>query len=239
MSRQDSANWGTARLLFGQQLLFLVIVWAVIALGVAAIVLGVANFGRVTSSGWDLAGGLMRWLAAGYGYYLTRRVLPVHVAHGQSRRGYLAQAGLFLGVAGVMLAGLMTLGYALERLVYRAVGWPQAVADDRLFTAADQYATIGLTHLVVLLGWGAAGTLLGAGFGRSEGAGVATVPVAIALVVATGFTVGYGGVPILGRLGVLDVSVALAALLGALIVVTGLVLTWAVVRDTPVHPRTA
>jgi hypothetical protein len=78
---------------------------------------------------------VVRWFALGYGFYLVNRLLAVCVAHGRTRREFLRSVALYVVVGGAALGTLLTLGFALEAVLYRAMDWPHRVADERLFDA--------------------------------------------------------------------------------------------------------
>ena len=89
----------------------------------------------ITESVWDPAVSVVRWFALGYGVYLINRLLPLYVAAGRTRREFLGSVALFLAGAGAVLAALLTLGFALEGVLYRAMDWPHRVATERRRTA--------------------------------------------------------------------------------------------------------
>lgn len=230
----DRTDRGTARLLFSEHLVLALVFWLVSAALVAVVVVMVAARDAVTVSGWDRVYGLYRLVAVCYGYHLARRVLPVHVAHGQTRRGFLAQGGLFVGVLAALLAGLVTSGYWLEGVLYRAAGWPQAISADRMFDTGTEYGAIVVSWFLLLLGWTLAGAVLGAGFGRSADAGVAGVVGAAGVLLLV--TLASHGIPFLADPVLPDDSLAVSVLVAGAAVLAGLSLTWAVARDTPLRP---
>ena len=63
------------------------------------------------------------------------RMLPVYVAHGRTRHEFLRAMTVFVPVAAAMVAALLTLGLALEAVLYRVMDWPQRVPAERLFDA--------------------------------------------------------------------------------------------------------
>lgn len=239
-TRPALRRWPVARLLFATHLVFLGLVWLAFVALVAAAAVGIATFGRVTGSVWDPAATILRWFALGYGSYLIGTLLPTYVAHGQTRRDVMAQLTVFILVGGTLFAALMTLGYALERLLYGLAGWPHVLRAGRLFTAADQYGLIFLTMCGVLLVWTIAGALLSAGFYRSSDLGLATVPIALVLVALSGLGVGFGTLPLVGRLlGIADLPLPLTVALCAVAFALGVAATWALVRTLPLRNLTA
>jgi hypothetical protein len=113
---------------------------------VLLLTIGIAIRADITRSVWDPAATVVRWFALGYGLYLLNRLLPVYVAHGRTRREYLRSIAVFVAGAGAVVAALLTLGLALEAVLYRVMEWPQRVAPERLFDAPDQYPLIFLSY---------------------------------------------------------------------------------------------
>lgn len=233
-------RWPTARILFVDHLIFLVIVWAVVMVLAGLVATGIAVFGTVTSSVLDQSGSILRWLALGYGTHLTYTLLPTHIAHGRTRREFFTQSTVFIVGAAVVLAGLMTLGYFLEGLVYQATGWSHTVSEDRLFSSADQSHLVFLTYTVIFTVWTTVGAFVAAAFYRSGGAGALSILPGLGLLFMAGVNVGMTGMPFLGSRPVLASQappLAVAMCVGSFAIAAAL--TWAVVRDIPLRTRTA
>jgi hypothetical protein len=232
-------RWPLLRLLLTTHLPFLVLLWPVYLVLVGLVITGFATFGSVPVSFLDVGSQILRWLAVGFGIHLTYEMLPIYLVHGQTRREFAAQMPVFLIVASAVLAALLCLSYAGETLLYNANGWPQKVADERLYGAADEYPLIFLSYWAMLLVWSVVGTLIGAGFYRFSVGGLLTVPVGLVLVAVAGFGIGFNELPWVDvSFGVDNVSLpATAALCGAC-VVAGVALMWAVVRDMPLRNQT-
>ena len=236
----DDRTWSITRLLFAMQLPFLLLCW--VAFGAAVVVLTVAIhlLGTVDQSVWDPAVTVVRWFALGYGVYLVYRLLPVLVAHGRTRREFLRSVALFVVAAAAVLAALLAAGFAIEGLLYRFLDLPQRVAPERLFDTPTQYPRIFLSYWAMLAVWTTIGLLLGAGFYRSGGNELVALVLALAMVVVTGYGIGFNGLPFVGA--VVDVAdLPLAASLGLCLVglVPGAAVIWALVRDLPIRSRTA
>ena len=227
------------RLLYATQFWFLLLMWVGCVVGVVLIVAGVALFRDITVSGWDQAVQVIRWLALGYGTYLTGRLLSQLIAHGQTRRDFMIHVSGFVTAVSAVLAGLMTVGYLVERLIYRALGWPHKVDDDRLFTSSTDVAPIYISYLVLFLVWTIIGAMLGAAFYRLEAGGALFLPVALVLALGSGMLIRFGGLPLFSSLPDLrDLPLAAIVGLGALIYAAGVGITWALVRDLPVRSAT-
>ncbi len=195
--------------------------------------------GDVTVSGWDIANQIPRWYAGAVGVYLTAVYLPLYVAHGHTRRDVARQSSVFV----VVLAGLVALGYAIERVIYQAVGWNQALSADHLFTSSLDHWLIIAEFVGVLAVWVVGGAMLGAGFYRNPAIGLALVPVALVMAAAVEAAHGPGmfdGISAL--LGLVGITVAQttpagAAATSAILIAGSLAVTWLLVRDMPLRPR--
>jgi hypothetical protein len=138
------------------------------------------------------------------------------------------------------LLSVLTLGFALEGVLYRALDWQRGVAPERLFDAAGPYPLVFLSYWAMLLIWTTIGVLLAAGFYRSGGSELVVILLALAMVAVTGYGIGFDGLPFVG--GVVDVAdVPLAATVGLCLagLLPGAAVIWALVRDIPIRNRTA
>jgi hypothetical protein len=238
--RDDERTWSIARLLLTTHLPFLLLCWGVFAAAVLVLTIGIDLRTTITQSVWDPAATIVRWFALGYGVYFVHRMLPVYVAHGRTRHEFLRSIAMFVLVAAAMVAALLTLGFALESVLYRVMDWPQQVAAERLFDSPSQYPLIFLTYWAMLVIWTTVGLLPGAGFYRSEGRELQVILLAVAMVLVTGYGIGFNGLPFVGAVvDVADVPLAgtLALCLAGLL--PGAAATWALVRDIPIRNRTA
>jgi hypothetical protein len=232
----DGRTWTLWRLLFSTQLPFLLLCTAVFAGAVLVLTLGIDLRVTITDSVWDPAVSVVRWFALGYGLYLINHPLPLYVAAGRTRREFAASVALFVAGAGAVLAALLTAGFALEGLLYRAMGWTQRVEPERLYDGPGQFPLVFVSYWAMLLIWTAIGLLLAAGFYRSGGGELLAVLVGLAMVVVTGYGIGFNGLPFVGA--VVDVAdVPLAGTLGLCLagLLPGAAVTWALVRDIPIR----
>jgi hypothetical protein len=232
--------WRIAPLLLTTHLPFLMLLWVPFVLIVAVLTVGVATFGTITASVWDPAAMFLRWVALGYGLYLTNGLLPMYVAHGQTRRAFLVQVAVFLVVTAAVLAVLVGVGYFLEGILYRAMDWPQAVRPNRAFSSPGQFPLVFAAYWVMFLVWTFTGAFLAAAFYRPGGWGVVAAPLALVLVSASGLAFGLNGLPFVGRfLDAAEVSRPLSLALSGGSLLLGLAMTWVIVRDIPIRNRTA
>jgi hypothetical protein len=240
MSDADGRTWSIARLLLATHLPFLALVWVAFVAVVLLITAGIAVRGTITRSVWDPAASVVRWFALGYGLFLVNRLLAVYVAHGKTRREFLRSVAVYVVVAGAAVAALLTLGLALESVLYRAMDWPHQIPDDdRMFDSTTQYPLIFVNYWAMLVIWTTIGLFLAAGFYRSGGWGLVVLPLALVVVVVTGYGIGFSGLPFVGA----TVAVAdapLAATLGLCLagLLPGAALTWLLVRDIPIRSKT-
>lgn len=123
----DGRPWTIGRLLYATQLPFLLICTAVFAGALLVLTFAIDLRATITESVWDPAVSVVRWFALGYGVYLSNRLLPLYVAAGRTRREFLGSVAQFLVGAGAVLAALLTLGLALEGVLYRVMGWIRGV----------------------------------------------------------------------------------------------------------------
>lgn len=227
-----------ARFLFANHLPLLVLTWLgllVLALGVT---FAIALFSNVSSSIWDFAPQLLRWLAIFYGVHFTRELLPLYVTYGQTRRDFMVQISLFFLGGMTVLAGLMTFGYVLEGLLYQFMGWSQVIMGDKLYAQPNDYLLIALSYWVHLVGYTVIGAFVGAGYYRSDAWGMVTLPFAMLFVVLVTFSIGGNDFPIIGnRIPVLEGTPVVSGLLGLFTVLTGLGVTWWMVRDIPIRTQ--
>jgi hypothetical protein len=230
--------WSIARLLLATHLPFLALAWIVFVAAVLVLTIGIAVRGDITRSVWDPAVTVVRWFALGYGLFLINRLLAVYVAHGRTRREFLRSVAVFVVVAGAAVAALLAVGFALEAVLYRAMDWPHRVSTERLFDSPSQYPLIFVNYWAMLVIWTTIGLLLAAGFYRSGGWELVVLPLALVVVVVTGFAIGFNGLPFVGAT-VAVVDVPLAATLGLCLagLLPGAALTWLLVRDIPIRPK--
>ncbi len=240
MTRSVTARWATTRYLLGQLLPFVLLVWLGVVALVAVLAVGYSFFGDVTRSGWDIAMQVARWFAAGIGGYVTYALLPSHVAYGQTRRAFLRQTVPFALVAVTLLAALAALGFLLEGVLYRLMGWSQAVDAGRVFAAPDQAGLVVVAFWVQFAAWMVAGALVAVAGYREDGSMLIAIPVAVLTIVGAGLAVGLNGVPFADRfIGAFALPSWIAVALWAASCLLAAALTWLIGRDLPLRSRPA
>jgi hypothetical protein len=240
-----ASRWELARHRLGDDTVAVALLWTGYFVFVTLVTVVVSAFRPIEISGWEVASQLPRWFVGGIGVYLTAVYLPLYIAHGYTRREFMAQVPAATVVTVALAALLMTVGYGLERIVYAVAEWPQVLQQSHLYTSADQYGLILLEFGLLFAVWATAGALGGAGFYRGPGPGLAVAPVALLMIgfaeavlnpgffeVVTAVAAGFGLQPE-------GVSPAAAIGVSAAAVLAGAALTWMLVRDQPIRSQRA
>ncbi len=211
----------------------------VFALVVAAITAAVSVFGTVTTSAWEVASQLPRFYAAGIGGYLMGVHLPLYIAHGFSRREFMGQSPGYMLIVVTSLSLLMTLGYALESVLYGWLGWEQALSNTHLFTEPTQYPLVLIEFLLLHAAWFTGGMVVIGAFYRDGRLGVASILVGLAAVLAVESTLGSSAsapftvtVP-----GMSELPVAQAVTVGVAVSAVLLAMSWLLARDMPLRSK--
>ncbi|SFR28328.1 hypothetical protein SAMN04488564_113176 [Lentzea waywayandensis] len=186
----------------------------------------VSAFRDVEISAWNVvASQVARWFLFWVGIYLIHNLLPIAVAHGRTRREFLAGASAFSVVLAFVMGLLGWLGFLVEGGIYSLMDW-----------RADEHGS-SVAYFLMFLVWCAVGMFCAAAFDRFGAGGIFSIPIALSLVAVTTTGIpGSGKLPFVPDLPVLLGSgwhlVSVAAFLVAL---AG---TWAIARDMPVRLRT-
>jgi hypothetical protein len=206
---------------------------------VLVLALAIATWRDLDSSVWEQATGLVRLYALFWIAWLIYAYLPTYVAHGVTRREFMAKTVVFVVAQAGMLAGLVTLGYLAERLVFELAGWPHRLTGDHAFGSPSDVATVFLAYGATFLVWGSVAAFGAAGFYRDGGAwGLVALPVGLLLVLPTDLAVSSGGPPFLDLAFDIDdgrLAVAVALCLASAAV--ALAAAWALVRDMPIRGK--
>ena len=221
-----------------------VLTWIGFTLTVLGITFAIAALGDVTQSIWDPASQVARWFVFAMGVHVAYGVMPLHIAHGQTRRDFAKRAVIFMLMFAGATAVLMTAGFVIERVVYAIADWPQTLTEEHLYSSASDYALIYLEHLLLMLVWVAGGALIGAAFYRDGALGGLMIAVGIVAAGLTGWVLGsaqgWGPGQLLYRLLDADAPPVLLSVLAVLGIVAGLLaLTWRLARDIPLKNKTA
>lgn len=166
------------------------------------------------------------------GTHLAWHSLPLYVSNSMTRRAFTRQAATFAVLITGFVATLFTLSLALEVSAY-------AVLDEEHDWGLDSLPPYLLESWLAFLVWLVAGALAAACVYRFSTKGLLVIPFAALLVfpgdiiLGRGFTVFGLGPAFSGGLAPVRAALALLGLLAA-----GSLLTWLVVRDTPIRPPT-
>lgn len=119
------------------------------------------------------------------GVALIGHYLRLHVAHGQTRRGFMSQATVYAVVLSGGLAALTTLGLVVEGALFRSYGWEylQSELEYTTRSVSDLPGVFARLWLVFAMGV-VAGMLVTAGLRRFGAGGVLlTIPLAVTMFV--------------------------------------------------------
>lgn len=152
-------------MVFGH-LAWLGFVWLAASVVYAIVLFAVARWGTVDQSLWpSVAAGWQRYLIFGAGVTVMTTFLRMLVRNGVTRRTVSAAAAIAMGVIAGIVAGWTMAGYAIERAVYDANGWPQTLRSDAVFAWGD-LPRVGVDTVLVIAAYYAAGWIVGACFYR-------------------------------------------------------------------------
>lgn len=241
MTHSRQRTWSFPGRLLEDHLGLALIAWGALVAVVAATIAGVATVSTISRSGWEMAAAAPPWFAAFIGGYLTNSVLPLHVAHGQTRRDFAIELVILSVLFTAALAILMAIGFLLETLLYRVMDWPRVLSEDHLFTSTTQVPLIFTEFWLTFLTWFGAGAFVAAAWYRSDGEGLIALVPALIPIAITGTALGDSWGPVgfvLGRFFepaspplALAIPICIASFL------LTLAMTWPVVRDIPLRSK--
>ncbi|MDX8054140.1 hypothetical protein SK571_32620 [Lentzea sp. BCCO 10_0798] len=208
----------------------LLVFCAMVAAGAFAFVLVVtfvvSAFRDVEISAWNVVTSqIARWFLFWIGIYVIHNLLPIAVAHGRTRREFLAAGSAFSVVLALLMTLFAWLGFLVEGGIYSLMDW-----------RADEHG-LPQAYFLMFLVWCAVGMFCAAAFGRFGAGGIFSVPIGVVLVAVTTARIpGSGNLPFIRNvpsyLGAGWHLMSLAAFLVALAA------TWVIARDMPVRLRT-
>lgn len=200
-----------------------------------------SRFTEVSMSGWDVVVSIFPWLVASMSGWMIYNVIPLSVAHGETRLfGFKVWLATLAGIT-LIGAAIITAGYPLERLWYRIMDYPGEPETGMMFADPDRLYTVFGQYILVFAIWGLVGGMIGAGLYRDSRYGwLLTIPAAIMLPAA-----GVFGDDRIGFLGILRrlisdfnyTSDLLNAVIAVLIGGLAAFITWWVVRTMPLRNR--
>lgn len=215
-------------------------VWAGFLVVVAGIAVGIAVFDTVTRSVWEPAAQLAGWYAIFIGGYLSHDVLALHVTHGQTRREFAQHATIFIVVFAAVIGVLMTLGYLLERLLYRLTDWPHRLENEHLYSSTTQVPAILAEFWLMMLVWTATGAFVGASIYRFHNDGLLAIAPAMVPIGLAGLALGDGWGPVASLVALVgDPSPPPVVAIGLCLAgfALALAMAWPIVRDIPIRTK--
>jgi hypothetical protein len=227
----------TLRILVRAHLSFLMIIWLALAVISALISTGLSRWDPLHDSTWYTVGTQVpRWFLLGLGVDAITTYLRLHIAHGRTRRDFLRQLWPYALVLSAASGLLAAVGFFVESAAYGLTRLPAGLvfADTTAF-----FAIFGAYALVFLL-WTAVGVLLGAAFVHNALLGVATIPLAVLVVLPGEMLLRVNGVPLFADLSTrLDLPVLANVGLAAGTLALAGAAVWAISRDMPMRPKVA
>ncbi len=216
--------------------------WAGFMVVIVGIAIGIGRFGEVTSSVLEPAAQVAGWFAIFMGGYLNHDVLELHITHGMTRLEFAQLAGVFVVVFAAFVAFLMTVGFLLERMLYRVADWPHRIENDHLYSSGVQVHAVFAEFWLMSLIWTSAGAIVGSAVYRHGNDGWLAIPLALIPISASGIVMGDGWGPIEAlseRFGSSSVHPAVAILVCLAASAVALALAWSFVRDIPIRQKPA
>lgn len=206
---------------------FSAIVAAIVFLFAVVVTFVVSAFRGIEISAWNVVmSQIARWYMLFTGVYVLHNLLPIAIAHGRTRREFLAAASGFFVVFALAMAVVGWLGFLLEGGIYGVMDW-----------GTDERGSLHAFFLMFLV-WCAVGAFVATAFDRYGAVGIFSLPVGLALVVATNVRVpGSGNLPFIRNIpSLLGAGWHLVSLAAFLVALAGM---WAIARDMPVRSQTA
>ena len=216
--------------------------WAGFMVVILGIAIGIGRFGEVTGSVLEPAAQVAGWFAIFMGGYLNHDVLELHITHGMTRREFAQLAGVFVVLFAAFIAFLMTVGFLLERLLYRVADWPHHIEDDHLYSSGVQVHAVFAEFWLMTLIWTSAGAIVGSAVYRHGNDGWFAIPLALIPIGAGGIVMGDGWGPIeslADLFGNPSVHPAVAIPVCLVAFAVALALAWSFVRDIPIRQKPA
>jgi hypothetical protein len=139
----------------------LVVLFAVFCVGAAAL----SAHPRFSYWEW-VAGEHPKYFMVVLGIFLSPVHLPVYVAHGVTRRDFLAGSAMFGGLLTLGFTAFLVVGYGLESAVFSGLGWTAGLGNPHLYTSAGQVGLVVAESVLMLGAHFCAGWLVGTGFQR-------------------------------------------------------------------------
>lgn len=222
---------------------FTVLVWIGFVIVISAISIGIDRWGNLNQSVWEHAWQIPPWFVLFMGVALATDHLPLQLTHGKTRRDFMIEASIFIGVFSAFAGLLQTLGWVVERGLYAVLDAEQRLEEQAIFASATDYPLIFLEAWIVMLIWCAAGLFIAASWYANNEEGLAAIIPALLIATIVEFSLGASWGPIGGLVRRLfdpdqpPLAITIAA--GLLGLAALLAMTWRVVRTIPIRSTSA
>lgn len=136
-SRARRANETSQIVLFGTAA-WIGWVWVAATVAYAIVIASIARWGSVDQALWrPVASGWQRYIVFAAGVTVTTTFLRMLVRNGVTRRLLSIGAVATMVCLSVALSAWNVAGYAVEKAIFDDRGWPQQIADGRVFEWGD------------------------------------------------------------------------------------------------------
>lgn len=143
--------------------------WPIVAVVFLVIGFFTQRAGDLDHSVWAFAGSAPKWALFALGIVFATMYLPFLVAHGITRRTVAAAAAAGGAVLALVAAGVMQLGYLVERAVFAALDRTHAIETPHLFRTPTQVHLVLAEYTLVFAAFLLSGWLVGIGYYRFGG----------------------------------------------------------------------
>lgn len=223
--------------------IFTAMVWAGFSVFMLGLPFVVSWFRPIEISGWSFAQPIAQWYTLAMGCHVGWQMFELHVTHGQSRRGFLKSAFIFVVIFSAIVAALCAITFFPEAAIYNAMGWPQAMDIGRLYSSPLQFPQVFVQNWLIFCLYGAGGLFLGVAWYRNSTLGALGIPFSLALAAVAGLGLANtdGPLQFLVREGVVpsEPNAVLAVVLHAVCVAIFFAATWFCGRHMPIRKKAA
>lgn len=157
--------------------------WVVMAIGFAIAVTAISIWGSLDQSLWEQAvAGWQRWPIGAAGVTVATVLGPMFVTNGVTRARLAQSATVSMIALSVLGSIYVTVGFAIESVVFEANDWTHRMDDIRFFDEVGLWR-IAISFGFVFAAYFVGGWILGLAFERFGWFGAFAVPLAAAPVV--------------------------------------------------------
>lgn len=227
------------RRVFSEQAIFAAMMWVAIVVGVFVLTFGVSLFRPIVTSGWEITGNVIVWLSFAIAIYLGWNVLPLHVTHGGTRRGYFVQMAAFVPLYGALLAVLTAAAFLIEAGYYAVLGWQAGTDEIALYASTADLPMVFVQMLLLFVLHLLGGLLIGVAWYRSAWLGSLMIPIGLLGLSFSVISISGQPGPMRWIEGLVPVEPSLAWALAthAVLYLIFFGLIWVFVRDIPIRTK--